>query len=224
MGELIEAFTLGLFSAATPCLLPLYPAFVAYLASNLETLRDRRRTAAIGAVVLAGVLSTLVAVGLLVTAFALPLGEVLPVAVPIADVVVIALGLGLVLGRNPFGRLPGMTVPRGGGPVRQAYVYGLVLAPLALPCAGAFLVALLAIATGPLELGLRLATFLAYGLGFGLPLVVLSFASALRGLALARAIAFHHRAVDRIAGVVLVVIGARDLLPVVASIQLSAAT
>ena len=38
------AFTLGLASAASPCLLPLYPSFLAYLSANTAALAGRRGT------------------------------------------------------------------------------------------------------------------------------------------------------------------------------------
>jgi cytochrome c-type biogenesis protein len=209
--ELGQAFVVGLLSAATPCLLPLYPAFIAYLAVNATTLAGRQAAALPGVVILAGVLSAMIAAGIVITIVALPLGAVLIWLVPLADALVIALGIGLLLGWNPFAKLPGLRVPATGNPFRQAYLYGLLLGPLALPCSGAFLVALLAISTDVVDASLRLATFVAFGLGFGLPLVGLSIASAAGRQALVRTIVAHQIAIDRIAGVVLIGVGAVDL-------------
>ena len=212
MTELVEAFGLGLLSAATPCLLPLYPAFIAYLAANATALAGRRAAAFLGVVILAGVLTTMIVAGIVITLLALPLGAVLVWLVPIADALVIALGFGLLVGWNPFARLPGLRVPVHGSPFGQAFLYGVLLGPLALPCAGAFLVALLAISTDVVDAGLRVATFIAFGLGFGLPLVGLSFASAVGRQGLVRSIVAHHASIDRVAGVVLIVVGAAGLV------------
>jgi len=210
--ELGEAFAAGLFSAATPCLLPLYPAFIAYLGANATMLTGRRATGLLGLVILAGVLSAMIVAGVVITVVALPFGDVLTWLVPLADGLVIALGVGLLVGWNAFARLPGLRLPAGGSPFRQAYLYGLLLGPLALPCAGAFLVALLAISTDLVDASLRLATFVAFGLGLGLPLVALSFASAAGRQALVRSIVTHTLAIDRAAGLVLIVVGAADLV------------
>jgi cytochrome c-type biogenesis protein len=210
--ELGQAFAVGLFVAATPCLLPLYPAFIAYLATNGEALAGRRSAGLLGLVILAGVLSAMIAAGIVITIVALPLGPVLTLLVPIADGVVVALGVGLLLGWNAFARVPGLRVPVTGNPFRQAYLYGVLLGPLALPCSGAFLVALLAISTDIVDAGLRLLTFLAFGLGFGLPLVGLSIASAAGRQALVRSIVSHQVAIDRVAGLVLIVVGAAGLV------------
>jgi cytochrome c-type biogenesis protein len=210
--ELGQAFLVGLLSAATPCLLPLYPAFIAYLAANATVLAGRRAAALLGVVILAGVLSAMIVAGILITIVALPLGAILTWLVPLADAVVIALGLGLLVGWNPFARLPGLRVPVAGNPLRQAYLYGLLLGPLALPCSGAFLVALLAISTDVVDASLKLATFVAFGLGFGLPLVGLSIASGAGRQAIVSWIVAHHVAIDRLAGVVLILVGASDLV------------
>jgi len=210
--ELGQAFVVGLLSAATPCLLPLYPAFIAYLAANATSLTGRRATGFLGVVILAGVLSAMIVAGVVITIVALPFGGVLAWLVPLADGLVIALGVGLLVGWNAFARFPGLRLPAGGSPFRQAYIYGLLLAPLALPCAGAFLVALLAISTDPVDASLRVATFVAFGLGFGLPLVGLSFASAAGRQKIVRSIVTHTLAIDRAAGAVLLVVGAADLV------------
>ena len=57
MGELIAVFGAGLASAASPCLLPLDPGFIAYLTANAGTLHARRASGLLGLLVLAGLLA-----------------------------------------------------------------------------------------------------------------------------------------------------------------------
>ena len=94
--------------------------------------------------------------------------------IPFVDGLLIVLGVLMLAGRNPFERLPGVRVPIVANPYGQAYLYGVMLGPLALPCAGAFALSLIAYSIGIGETLPRIATFVAYGLGFGLPLVLLS--------------------------------------------------
>jgi cytochrome c-type biogenesis protein len=136
----------------------------------------------------------------------------LRIAVPLVDAVLIGLGVLLLLGRNPFGRLAAVRVPMVRHPLGQAYVYGLFLGPIALPCAGPFLIALLAISVGIADTTARVGGFIVYGLGFGLPLVVLSLLTAARGQAIARAIARRYDVILRVAGLLLVAAGAWDLV------------
>jgi cytochrome c biogenesis protein CcdA len=72
-------------------------------------------------------------------------------------------------------------------------------------------VALFAISLGVGDLASRVVRSIAYGLGFGLPLVVLSLVAAARGQSLIRAIVARYGLVERLAGFALVAVGAWDL-------------
>jgi cytochrome c-type biogenesis protein len=218
IADLVTAFGLGLLCAATPCLLPLYPAFFAYVAATTGTNAADADAAPsawpvrlAGLAMLGGVLVAMIAVGLVVTLLAVPLGSLLVVLVPVADLLVIGLGVALIAGRNPFMRVAGFRIRRVANPYLRAFVYGVVLGPLAVPCAGAFLVALLAIGLNPVDEAGRLLTFVAFGLGFGLPLVALSLLTGQIRPAITTAIAARHVALERIGGAALIVIGVLDL-------------
>ncbi len=212
METLAATFLLGLGSAASPCLLPLYPGFIAYLAGTGAGERRRLGAALLGLAVLAGLLTTMVTIGVLLSLLALPFGDVLRWSIPGATAVLIVLGVALLAGRNPFDRLAGVRLPVVRNPLAQAYVYGLLVGPVALPCAGPFLVALLAISVGLADGLTRVGSFVVYGLGFGLPLVALAAIGAARGRALSRVLARHHRAVLRAAGALLVATALYELL------------
>jgi cytochrome c-type biogenesis protein len=217
-------FGAGLLSAASPCLLPLYPGFIAYLGSNARALEGRRATGLLGLIVLFGVLTTMTVVGVLLTIAAVPTSRLLAYATPIIDGVLIVLGMLLLAGRNPFERLPGARVPIVADPYRQAYVYGAMLGPIALPCAGPFLVGLLGISLGIADGAGKIGTFILFGLGFGLPLVVLSLIAGTRSRQITRWIVAHHRAVEVVAGVLLITVAIVDLADKWDSIRLTLAT
>ena len=151
---------LGLASAASPCLLPLYPGFVAYLAANSKALEGRRGTGLLGLIVLAGVLTMMTLIAIVLVIVAVPTSRLLAVATPVIDGLLILLGILLLAGRNPFERLPGATVPIVENPFGRAYVYGLFLGPIALPCAGPFLISLLGISLGVADATGKIGTFL----------------------------------------------------------------
>lgn len=204
-------FGAGVLSAASPCLLPLYPGFIAYLGANAQALEGRRATGLLGLLVLAGVLTTMTVVGVALAVVAVPTSRLLAYATPVIDGLLILLGLLLLAGRNPFERLPGVRVPVVANPFRQAYVYGLMLGPIALPCAGPFLVSLLGISLGVAVAVGKVGTFLVFGLGFGLPLVVLSLLAGARSREIVRWIVAHHRSVEILAGFLLITVGVLDL-------------
>lgn len=150
-------------------------------------------------------------VAVVLVAAAVPVGSVLVFLVPTVDLVLIVMGILLLSGRNPFERLPGMTVPIVSNPFGQAYLYGVLLGPLALPCAGVFAISLVAYSVGLTETLPKIATFIAYGLGFGLPLVLLSLLAGARQRDVVRFITRHHRAVEVVGGLLLVAVGIGDL-------------
>ncbi|MEW5990465.1 MAG: cytochrome c biogenesis protein CcdA [Chloroflexota bacterium] len=212
MEAIAATFLLGLGSAASPCLLPLYPGFIAYLAGTGREGQGRPTAALLGLAVLAGLLTTMVAIGAALAALALPFGDVLRWSVPVTTVLLVGLGLLLLAGRNPFERLAGVRVPVVRNPIGQAYVYGLLVGPVALPCAGPFLVALLAISVGLGDSLARVGSFVVYGLGFGLPLVALAMIGAARGQAFSRIVAQHHLALFRAMGVLLIATAVYELV------------
>ena len=211
MDGLWLAFTLGVGSAASPCLLPLYPSFLAYLTANTTALAGRRATGLIGLLILGGVLTTMLVVAFILVAVSVPIGAALGYLVPLIDGLLITLGILLLIGRNPFERLPGAAVPIVGNPYGQAYLYGVMLGPLALPCAGAFALSLIAYSVGLAETLPRILTFVAFGLGFGLPLVLLSLLAGARRQAVVRFITRHHRAIEIGGGLLLIGVGLWDL-------------
>jgi cytochrome c-type biogenesis protein len=204
MEALIGSFWLGVGAAASPCLLPLYPTFLAMLAGRRGD-DTRGRWAFLGLAVVLGVVTALTIVGMVVTAVSFSLSGVLAWVVPISTVLLVILGVLLILGRNPFAVLTTVQMPVIRHPLAQAYVYGLLYGPVALPCAGPFIVALLAISIGLEETTARLGTFVAFGLGMGAPLIVISLLGATRARSLTTWLTRHHLAIGRVAGVLLIV-------------------
>jgi cytochrome c-type biogenesis protein len=162
--SLVATFLLGLGSAATPCLLPRYPGFIAYLAGTTSDGRPAGGAGLLGLAVLAGLLTTMVLLGVVLSLLAVPFGDILRWSIPITAIVLVAVGVALLAGRNPFNRVAGVQVPVLRNPLAQAYVYGLLVGPVALPCAGPFLVALLAISIGLADSLTRIGSFVVYWL------------------------------------------------------------
>jgi cytochrome c-type biogenesis protein len=215
MHELAVAFGAGLASAASPCLLPLYPAFLAYLTTaagaTTGSSEARRYSGLLGLAVLLGLLTTMTLIGVVVFAIAVPMGRIMGFLIPFIDLLLIVLGIMLLGGVNPFLRVRAIAIPGVRNPLAQAFVYGMFLGPVALPCAGPFLVALLAISVSAAETVGALGTFFVFGLGFGLPLVLLSLLAATRQDNVVRFLARHHRGIEIVSGGLLIAAGLWDL-------------
>jgi cytochrome c-type biogenesis protein len=202
------SLTLGLLAAASPCILPLYPGFLAYLSSQNDM---GRKKYFLGLFVLAGVLSMMLALGGLIALLSVPVGSVLIYLLPLADVLIFTLGILLLFNYNPFKTLPQIQMPVFRGPYRNAYMYGLLYGPIALPCSGPMVVGIFALSFTVLEAFSQFWAFLWFGLGLGIPLLMLSFLSAAFQRQLTAAFVRHNHVVNVIGGLLLVGIAAYDL-------------
>ena len=214
MGELVAAAGLGVAATVTPCILPLYPAFIAYLTQGPAAGPARPFPPLVVALLVwAGVVTGMVAIGAIFALIAQPLGDFNRIVLPIADGLLIGLGILLLVGRNPFARLPQLSpaLAVGRGPALGAYVYGLAFAPIAVPCSGPFIVSIFAFSLTVGDVVDQLAFFLVFGIGFGLPLFVIGLLGQLRGRQLAAAMIRWERPLQLILGAVLVGVGVWDL-------------
>ncbi len=219
MGELLQAFLIGNGAILTNvCILPLYPGLMAFLAGNADNPRAQSATRWLGLLVLAGVLSLMIGVGWLLFTLNQSFGAVLPVLLPLIYAAVILLGLLMLAGVNPFQRLSTAQTPLLRNPYSAAYVYGLLLGPMTLPCAGPLIVSAFLLGAGSFDrLVDGLAYFLAFGLGFGWPLVILPLVAQPLQRRFTGWVTQHYTWMTRLSGALLVAIGIfgiwADLLP-----------
>ena len=206
----ITSVLLGLLATTSPCVLPLYPGFLAYLSGQAEIAKGRGRYW-LGLFVLAGVLTMMLALGGLIALLAIPTGSMLAIIIPLADLLILILGLLLLFDRNPFKTLPQIQVPVLRHPFLNAYTYGLLYGPIALPCSGPLVVGIFALSFTAGEALSKLWIFLWFGLGFGLPLLVLSLLSGVLQRQLATLFARHSRTVNVVGGLLLIGIAVYDV-------------
>lgn len=200
------------------CVLPLYPGLIAFLAGTGHPDRVRRGGLLLGAAVLAGVLATMIALGFILFALGQSFSRILPWLLPAIYGVVILLGLAMIVGKNPFAHLAAIQTPLLANPYAAAFAYGGLLAPMTLPCTGPVIIGAFVLGAGNAgALGGSLLYFLAFGLGFGWPLLVLPLAAAPLQRSLTRGLAGHAHLVERVAGALLLAIAAVgiwvDILP-----------
>jgi cytochrome c-type biogenesis protein len=218
VSQLVEAFVVGNAAILTNvCVLPLYPSMVAYLAADLQDSpapthghsgRGVWDRALLGVLVLAGVLAMMLAVGLILFLLRRSFGTILPWLLPLVYGSVILLGLALLLGKNPFARLATANAPIFRNPLLTAFAYGLLLGPMTLPCAGPLIVSAFVLGAGSIgTLADSLAYTLAFGLGFGWPLVALPLLAVPAQRYLTRLLAGRYDLLTRASGLILIGIG-----------------
>jgi cytochrome c-type biogenesis protein len=212
---LFAALIAGLVSFLSPCVLPLVPPYLVFLAgTSLERLADRepeprvkRETVLAAVLFVAGFATVFVAlgasasvIGALIRAYSGPLAIV-------AGVVIIVMGLHF-LGLTPIALLHRQKRLELAKPVGLwgAYVIGLAFAFGWTPCIGPILAAILAVAASEQTVAKGAGLLAIYSLGLGIPFIVAAFAIEPFAAFLARFKTYLHR-VEQAMGALLVLTG-----------------
>jgi len=211
----LPALIAGLVSFLSPCVLPLVPPYLIFLAgTSLERFADqepeprvRRETVLAAALFVAGFATVFVAlgasasvIGSLIRAYSEPLSIV-------AGVIIVVMGLHF-LGLTPIAWLHHQKRLDVAKPVGLwgAYVIGLAFAFGWTPCIGPILAAILAVAASEQTVARGALLLAVYSLGLGIPFIVAAFAIEPFAAFLARFKKYLRR-VEQAMGALLVLTG-----------------
>ena len=225
---IFAALLAGLVSFLSPCVLPLVPPYLVYLAgTSLERLAEaeperqvKRETVLAACLFVAGFSTVFVALG----ASASVIGAVLrfysnELAI-VAGVAIIVVGLHF-LGLTPIAllnRQARMEIARPVG-LWGAYVMGLAFALGWTPCIGPILAAILAVAAAKTTVAKGAGLLAVYSLGLGIPFLLAAFAIEPFTAFLAR-FRTHLGKVEKVMGALLVLTGIGFLTGFVTSASL----
>lgn len=210
METILTSLSLGLLATTSPCVLPLYPGFLAYISGGQEGLQNKPSRYFLGFFVLAGVLTMMLALGGIIALLSISVGRALSIVIPVADLIIVLFGILLLLNINPFKRLPQVRVPGLAHPFANAFAYGLLYGPIALPCSGPLVVSIFALSLTAAEAFSKLSIFFWFGIGFGIPLLLLSFLSGAAQRWITRQFAVRARLINVLSGLLLVAVGIYD--------------
>jgi cytochrome c-type biogenesis protein len=167
--NLALVFGAGLTSVLSPCVLPLLPIVV------VGPQGERRSRPLL---VVAGLSTTFVLMGILTTLFAAVIGPAMGIVEKAAAVVIILFGLLIFFDVNLFKKLGFFSAlggsQRGGW---GGYLLGATLGLIWIPCIGPILSGVLAMVASKASLGSGIGYLLVYSAGFSLPLFVAGYAS-----------------------------------------------
>jgi cytochrome c-type biogenesis protein len=136
--------------------------------------------------------------------------DVLDVVLPVLYMMVAGLGVAMLFDRNPLARLGTGQAPSLRSANGTAFLYGVFLAPMTLPCTGPIVVSAFVIGGvgGTGALIDSLTYFLWFSLGFGWPLVLLPFLALPAQRRITSVLARNHRRVTVASGLLLLGIAA----------------
>ncbi len=212
METILTSLTIGLLATTSPCVLPLYPGFLAYVSGGQEGLHGKPGRYLLGFFVLAGVLTMMLTLGGIIALLSISVGKALAYIIPIADLIIILFGIMLLFNINPFKKLPQVKVPLLSHPFVNAFIYGMLYGPIALPCSGPLVVSIFALSLTVTEIFSKLNIFFWFGMGFGIPLLLLSFLSGAAQRWITRQFAMHAQLFNLLSGILLLSVGIYDLI------------
>ena len=200
------SFLAGLFAPiGAICVLPLYPGFLAYLASQVKDQKTKIST--LGWMVTLGVISSMFLFGLIFTTFlSASLTKAIGIISPIAFSFLALFSLLLIFNLKFSKFLPKISAPLTKNPWLSSYSFGFFFGAIVLPCNPASLVVLFALSTSTIGFIENLLSFLLFGVGMSLPLLILSYISQTGGRKIASFLAQKQRIINFLAGLIMLII------------------
>jgi len=217
LADLAESFVLGVLTPlGAVCVLPLYPAFLAYLSNRLSGEAANRKTILkIGLSITLGVISFMFLAGLIVTTLLqVSLTQVIGIVTPIAFGLLIILSILLILDVDVGRYIPKAKIPTGRTPWMSAFLYGFFFGAIVIPCNPLFIAVFFARSVSVLAFGANLLRFVTFGVGLATPLLVLAIASTASSGAMIRFLTKHKTIINRAAGVIMLGISVYYLIDV----------
>jgi cytochrome c-type biogenesis protein len=208
------ALIAGLVSFLSPCVLPLVPPYLVFLAgTSLERLGDapapraRRDTVLAAVLFVAGFTTIFVALGASASVIGALVRYYSTELAVLAGIVIIVMGLHF-LGLAPIALLHRQARLEAAKPVGLwgAYVVGLAFAFGWTPCIGPILSAILAVAASEARVTKGAGLLAVYSLGLGIPFIIAAFAVEPFAAFLTR-FRRHLGHVERVMGALLVITG-----------------
>ena len=203
------AFAAGLVAALNPCGFAMLPAYLAFVVRGDEgsTIRAVGRAMAATAAMTVGFVAVFGGFGLLTISAASTVQRYLPFVTVVIGMGLVALGIWLVSGRELH--IPAVNVP-GGAPsagLASMFGYGISYAIASLSCTIGPFLALTGAGLPGRSLVDGLLVYLAYAAGLALVVGVLAVAAAFASSALSDRLRAVLPYVNRISGVLLIVVG-----------------
>ncbi len=206
------ALVTGVITAFNPCGFAMLPAYVSYFVGkhaddDLGLSRRLTNAAITGLLVTAGFITVFGSIGLVATSFLSQINNVVPYISMVVGVILAILGLSMVRGYEP--KLTRLTVSRAraGSGYRSMYLYGLSYAVVSLSCGFPGFISAVVASTREKGFLSKMSVYLAFTLGMGLVMVLLSFSVALAQQAVVRGMRKILPHVNRISGALLIVSG-----------------
>lgn len=200
--ELAFAFSAGMVATVNPCGFAMLPAYLAYFlgleqpSAAASAAADPTTTAspdsgldastnpvlralAVSGAVTLGFLVVFGIMGFAWSSLSSVIGRQLPYFTIVVGVALVGVGIAMLRGFEPVLRLPKLQLSSQGRELSSMFVYGISYAVASLSCTIPIFIGIVSTTLERTSFAAGVATFLAYGLGMGMTLAILTLAVAL---------------------------------------------
>lgn len=216
--EFVTSFLLGLATPLTAlCVIPLYPGFIAYLSKQLKDDTDRKTYALFGFIVVLGVITFMLVLGLVFTTIIqASLTNVIEYISPLAFILLGVISLAMIFDIN-FQKYIGFdesNIPEFSNPLFNGFSFGFFFGAILIPCNPAFIATFFARAFLFETPFTSLMNFLFFGLGIGFPLMVFTLISSRKSSEILKILQKHEKLVYKGSGILMLSISLYYLINV----------
>jgi cytochrome c biogenesis protein CcdA len=215
--RLAYAFTVGMVAAVNPCGFALLPAYLAYYLGLTDDTPEGRRAESgtatalvravwVSAALTAGFVVVFGVIGVLWSSIDSAIGGRLPWVTAVMGVALVALGIAMLAGFEPILRLPRLDLGKGGQQAWSVFLFGVSYGVASLGCTIGLYLAAVGLGNG-VAVGTGISTFVAYALGMGALITLLTLAVALARQGLVQALRRALPYMGRISGALLIPAG-----------------
>lgn len=216
--ELALAFSAGMVATVNPCGFAMLPAYLSYFlgldvgGTTTESDGPQRapvtRALAVSAAVTAGFLVVFGIMGFAWSSVSGIVGTRLPWFTLVVGVGLVGLGIAMLRGFQPVVSLPKVELDARRRELGSMFLYGISYAIASLSCTIPIFIGIVSTTLERESLASGVATFLAYGLGMGMTLAILTMGVALARTGIVRTFRRVLPHINTISGVLLIVAGA----------------
>lgn len=187
------------------CALPLYPGYLAFLANQRPESAISARV--LGLLVTAGVIAAMLVFGLVfVYILHISTSRAIGVIVPVLYVLLAIVSVAMIAGIDLSRFIPKIATPNSASPYIAAFLFGAFFGLIALPCNPGPILLLFTFSLTAAAALTNFVTFVCFGVGMAIPLLVLSFLSDLMGKRIISVFTRYQREINAIAGVIMLAI------------------
>jgi len=209
---LLLSFTAGLLSFASPCILPLIPAYLSYITgASIENLKSGgvyKKNILLSFLFVLGFTAVFTILGASATWLGRHMLMKQDITRKTGAVIIVLFGLHLagILKIKPLYRQKKITAGKISGGYAGAFIIGMVFAFGWTPCVGPVLASILILASAEESLSRGILLLFFYSMGIGLPFVVTAMFLN-KALSAFAGIKKHYRKIETATGILLIAIG-----------------